>query len=171
MPSRGNKVSLFVGRFKASISLEQGKFNNATSPPAAWFIQQGLKIRRYCKGSHCILPKTMSIVRPYLYLSPKEQSKNWRLEHWNTLVQSQNWGRYLEVWQVGKSRPCSLIQFFALSAPTVTNGEVCDDTDPRFCYLTSSLPRFSTLASHSALLCSVDLSYQADSKPLWHYKF
>ena len=35
MPSRGNKVSLFVGRFKASISLDQGKFNNATSPPAA----------------------------------------------------------------------------------------------------------------------------------------
>ena len=82
----------------------------------------------------------MSIVRPYLYLLPKEQSRNWTLEHWNTgtlehwntLVQSQNWGIYLEVWQLDKSQPCSTIQFFALSTPMLTNSGVGNGTDPRY---------------------------------------
>ena len=104
--------------------------------------------------SSCILPKTMSIVRPYLYLLPKEQSRNWTLEHWNTLVQSQNWGSYLEVWQLGKSQPCSSIQFFALSALMLTNGGVVDDTDARYRSLSIKLSKipYTGLTPHPAVL-------------------
>ena len=43
------RLVLFVGRFKASISLDQGKVNNTTIPPAALYTtKQSLEIGRYC---------------------------------------------------------------------------------------------------------------------------
>jgi hypothetical protein len=77
MPSKGNKVSLFVGRFTASMSLEQGKFNNAACSLILYnkASRYGDNVRVHIASS-CILPKAISIVRPYLYLLPKEQSRN-----------------------------------------------------------------------------------------------
>ena len=84
----------------------------------------------------------------------KSTIKKWTLEHWNTLVQSQNWGSYLEVWQLGKSRPCSSIQFFALSALMLTNGGVVNDTDARYRSLSIKLSKipYTGLTPHPAVL-------------------
>ena len=122
-------------------------------------------------ASSCILPKTMSIVRPYLYLLPKEQSRNWTLEHWNTSVQSQNWGIFLEVWQLDKSQPCSTIQFFALSTPMLTNSGVGIGTDPRYHSLSIKLTKVPYWP-HTAPCCAQQTSATKPAPShLWHYKF
>ena len=79
---------------------------------------------RVHNSSSCILPKTMSIVRPYLYLLPKEQSRNRTLEHIGPISELGELFRGLTIGQV-------LVQFFVLSAPTLTNSGVGNDTDPR----------------------------------------
>ena len=51
---------------------------------------------------------------------------------------------------MGKSRPCSSIQFFSLLAPMLTNGGVGDDTDQRFRSLSIKLTKvpYTGLTQH-----------------------
>ena len=102
---------------------------------------------RVHNSSSCILPKTMSIVRPYLYLLPKEQSRNWTLEHIGPISELEELFRGLTIGQV-------LVQFFVLSAPTLTNSGVGNDTDPRSCSLSIKLTKvpYTSLTLHLAVL-------------------
>ena len=94
---------------------------------------------RVHNSSSCILPKTMSIVRPSLYLLPKEQSRNWTLEHIGPISELGEVFRGLTI--------CSLS----------TNADqqwVGNDTDPRSCSLSIKLTKvfYTGLTQHPTVL-------------------